>query len=304
MNQKISALIFISLLSFILASCEAEEEEKTGTIFKGGTDGIIASFETIGIEQEGRNTIFENEAFAITLKVLNKGEYDVEANELKAVLKGISLSDYDNIVSGGARTNAQKIEAISEFNTEGGETSLEFTTAPGAKYKNKLFGGRLPVDIFADIEYKYQTKLVIPKVCHKQNPRDTRICNVEGIKEFSDSGAPVTVESVEEGYAGANIIFLKIMLKNNGFASGARTGLPNVDFNSVQDLAALTPPSDWTCVSGGRTNEARFVNGVAEVRCKINTPLEKDALFEKKFDLSIDYKYKVLVQQALQIKTG
>ena len=71
MNKK----ILILLLTFTLLLYACNEEEVTGpSPYIGGTHGIVAEFEPMGIETGGIYEIYEGETFPIQVILKNKGE--------------------------------------------------------------------------------------------------------------------------------------------------------------------------------------------------------------------------------------
>ena len=77
---------------------------------------------------------------------------------------------------------------------------------------------------FANVEYRYQTYLIVPEVCLKEDLTDQRVCNVKEAKTYFVSGAPLTVRSVEEDTAGKGIVALKIVVGNAGTGKSYQSG--------------------------------------------------------------------------------
>ncbi len=293
-------LLVFSVLSVVfLVSCADGEKVTTDSVFEGGSQGLMIEFEPFGVEETGVSTIFDTETFPISIVLRNKGEEDVAVGNAKVSLKGINLGDFDGIAS-GSLANDDVIEGVSDTDPNGGEEVIEFTTNAGAKYKPKVTGFYQP-DIFAVVEYKYKTHLIIPEVCFKEDLTDKSICEVQETKESFVSGAPVTVTKVEEDVAGKGVVVLLITVQNVG---GGRVTLPDAEFEARFDHLAfkvVTEPEKWECRSTGRENEARLTSGSAVIICKLREALAEDTLFTKQIDIDLEYKYQSVAQQTIKI---
>lgn len=298
MKRVVIGLGFLLLLT--VAACAPDEAPAVESVFRGGTQGIGAQFEPFGVQEGGVFTIFDTETFPIEVTLKNKGEEDVAAGNAVVTLRGINLNDFGGIAA-GSLMNTQTIQKVSEFNVEGGEQLVDFTPGEGARYKFRVTGFYQP-DIFATIDYKYKTYVIVPQVCFKEDLRDTSVCTVQEAKTFFVSGAPVTVTKVEEDVAGRGVVVLLMTIENVG---GGKVTLQNADFDARFGQVGFkleTEPEKWECRSGGRENEARLVDGKAVITCKLKQPLPEDTLFTKQIELTLEYKYQTLIQQTIKIK--
>jgi hypothetical protein len=294
LKYLVTALIIFGIL--VLVGCTPTQTQQAASVFIGGNEGVTAKFEPMGVEEQSIYSIFDSETFPLEVTLQNKGEYEIQPGEVKVKLMGPSANEFQGIPSWELQ-NKEKVDPKSELVPTGGEETLSF--ASEAKYKNKVTT-LLDRQWFANIEYRYQTFLILPSVCLKEDPADTRVCEIKGAKEFFVSGAPVTVTSVEEDVSGKGIMALKINIKKSG--SGKLT-LPNQDFSvNTERLAFTIDDSEWECKSGGKLNEARLQDGAAEIVCKLKNPLSKGTLETKKIGLTLDYKYRDTIQETLRIK--
>ena len=228
------------------------------------------------------------------LTINNKGEYELQKGDVKVSLKGPSL-DFSGIPSLSLK-NADLVDTISELLPTGGEETLTFST--DAKYEQET-NGYIDREWFADIEYTYQTYLIIPEVCLKEDLKDDRVCDVEGAKTFFVSGAPITVSSVTETTAGKAIMALTIKISNVG---GGEVTKPGEEFGVQEKLTYSIDDPNWECKQGGKINEARLINGEADIVCKLKTALPEDTLATKQLKLTLDYTYRDLISEKLRIK--
>lgn len=304
MNKK---MIVLLLISVVLAGCGGKQDVTTtpdASPYIGGNKGLVTEFLDMGIysEESSMNEIFEGESFPIEIMLRNKGEEDLKPGDVTVKIKGISLTDFSGIVSGGLLQNTADIEKISDVNEVGGEDTLDFTTnAEDARYLVALAGSSYDVDVFAEVVYNYKTHASVPKVCFKEDLSDTSICEVDEVKDAFSSAAPIQVVSAEEKRAGTGKIAVEFKIENVG--SGDVT-VPDEGFNSRYDQLAYesSDPNVWECKSGGKLNAARLdTGGKATIICKLKDTMAEDTLYTKQLDLTLKYKYKELIQQTIRI---
>ena len=303
MNKRyIFALFAVSLL-VLITSCEEEAATGIPKPFIGGSQGLTAEFEEIGIVEEGEYSFYEDEVIPIQILFKNKGEEAVDVGNLEVEFKGILIDDFSGIVS-GILTNTNRIEEISEFNPQGGEEIIDFTPTGGANYLQEISGTHYSINPFIVYSYRYKTRATVPEVCFKEDLRDDRLCVIKERKEIFSSGAPVQVTSVEEESAGTGKIALIFDVDNVG---GGEVTLPDAEFNPRYGeiryrLEPLSERANWQCTAAGRENEARLVDGRATIRCRLLNPLAEDTLYTKEMGLTIIYDYRDIIQQRIRIK--
>ena len=195
MRKTIITTLVIALL--FITACQQQQQQTTTGAYLGGTQGILAQFEPFGVEENGIYAIFDEESFPLELTLRNKGEYQIQPDEVSVKLLGPSQEEFSNMKSWELKNN-QPLEGISELVPEGGEETMGF--ASEAKYAKEV-AGMVEREWFANIEYHYQTYLLIPEVCLKEDLTDQRVCTVKQAKTFFVSGAPITVKAVEEDTA-------------------------------------------------------------------------------------------------------
>jgi hypothetical protein len=301
MNKKIFAVLIMSIMAVFIAGCDEEEAPTGPSPYIGGTKGIIAEFEPMGIEESGIYTIFDQEDFPIQVALKNKGEHDVSPGDVDIVIQGIPIADFSGIAS-GTLSNSKNIEKVSELNEEGGEEIVDF--GQKIKYIPDVPGTFYDANVFASYTYSYKTYASVPKVCFKENLRDDRVCEVDETKKVYSSGAPIQVTSAVEKPAGAGLIEVDFEIENVG---GGKSTVPNREFSpQYNQLRYIIEPSTeiakWTCTAAGRENEARLVDGKATIRCRLREPLEKDALYTKAIGLTLSYDYRDIIQETVRIK--
>ena len=298
-------VISLVLVFLLLSGCKPKDQQPTVSIFRGGTEGVTAVFEPLGLKEEGVYTVYDTEKFPLEIVLKNKGEEVVPAGKAKLHLLGPSQTDFEGIPQ-WTITNKGDIDKISEFNPEGGEEVLSFTSGGSlAKYKQKVVGY---IDLNWNVEYAYdyKTHVIVQDVCFKGDITDPKVCQVKDTKPFAVSGAPITITGVEQDTAGKGIILMKISVENKGKGDAAIVG-QEFDPRFSQIAYTIDEPNKWECKSGGRENQARLVAGPegsssAQIVCRLKTALKDDELYVKTVGLTLQYQYKELIQDKLRVK--
>lgn len=301
MNIKKLIIVSLVITSLFLVSCSGNKQTTTnvGSAFIGGTNGVVVSFEPLSIMESGVYTIFDTDAFPMTIIVNNKGENSLEAGDIRLSLLGPAQSDFSNIPSWD-KSNTLEIEKISEFNPNGGEELISFTPNDDARYLSEVIG-YTDITWNLNYDYDYSTQVIVSDVCFKGDITDDRVCKIQENKKISVSSAPITVISVEEETGGKGVIVLKFKIKNSGTGDSTIEG-QEFDKRFSQVSYSIDNPSEWECKSGGRENEARLIDGQAEVICRLNNALGEDELYSKSVKLVLSYTYQDLIQETLRIK--
>lgn len=295
MRKFLIPALVITLL--FLTACDKQQQPTAKGAYLGGTQGLSAAFEAFGVEETGVYSIFDEETFPLELTLKNKGEYAVQPGEVSVKLLGPSQEEFTGMKAWELQNN-QPLEGISELVPNGGEETMSF--ASEAKYAKEV-AGVVEREWFANIEYHYQTYLLVPELCLKEDLTDLRVCNVKEAKTYFVSGAPITVSAVEEDTAGKGIVALKIMVKNAGTPT-AKVTKPGEDFGVRNVLSYSLDDPAWECKSAGKLNEARLDDGQAEIVCKLKEPLAEGHVSTKQVKLTLDYKYRELISEKLRIK--
>jgi len=293
-------VLFAGLL--LLSSCSGDSGDADTTspgAFLGGSEGVSVTFEPLSVLEDGIYTIFDTEDFPLEVVINNEGEHDVEAGDVRLELLGPAESDFSNIPSWDL-SNSEAIEGISEYNPEGGEEVVAFTSSNYATYDADVTG-YYDITWHVNYDYDYETRLIVNDVCFKEDLTDDRVCTVDEGKVYSVSGAPITVTSVSEDSGGKGIILLKIGISN---VAGGESTLVGEEFDTRYSQVgfSIENPEDWECKSGGREGEARLVDGTAEIICKLADPLDEGSLYQQSVEMAFSYTYRDLVQEELRVK--
>jgi hypothetical protein len=295
MRYKIIIPILVCML-FITAcgNSDTGNTQSTGA-FIGGSEGIDATFEPFGVEEDNIYSLFETEAFPIEIRFQNKGEYEIQPGDINIELLGPSEEEFTGIANRNLQ-NQDLIEKISELVPNGGEEIITFAT--DAQYNTDVTG-YIDREWFANIDYNYQTKIVMPEICLKEDLTDKRVCTVKESKTFFVSGSPIQATTVDESTSGRGIMAVKIAIENVGDGKVAKL---DGEFGVSDRLGFSLDDQAWECKSAGKINEARLVDGKADVVCKLKEPLAEKTLSTKQLTLTLNFKYREIIQEKVRIK--
>jgi len=302
--KKIFLIIAVIAILFLSGCATTTTQSQSTSPYIGGTDGLVVKFQDMGIvsQESDMEEIYTGESFPIEVTLNNKGEEDLGIGDASVTLKGVLLSDFSGIVNGTV-SNSELIEKVSDVNTAGGELTLDFTSGvDDAVYLRNMSGSHYDISVFGEVVYHYKTHIAVPRVCFKEDLQDKTICEVDEIKDVFSSGAPISVDKATEKRAGTGKIAIEFEVKNNHVNTGEVTK-PNDAFNSHYEQLAFYPNEDtFVCKSGGKVNEGRFdEDGKITIVCTLKDAMPTDTLYEKELDLTLDYKYRELIQHQLRI---
>ena len=216
------ALIAIMILTVILAGCTQGGDSTVGpeiTPFAGGVEGLSMEF----VRGAPPDEIFDNGGFPFSVTVLieNLGESDVNPTDGYLEITGINAQDFDLPSQDALRQDIP-------LEIDGVVKNFQGTVLLGDKidisfdelnYLPDLSGNFYP-RIRANLCYNYETK-VTANLCVKRdlltNVNTKEICDIGGLKDVFNSGAPIQVTSVEQNPAGSDKIQVIFTVSHVGF---------------------------------------------------------------------------------------
>lgn len=208
------ALAAVALLLMGASSCTSNNSN-SGTVYTGGTNGLLFSFE----DQAPPNLIYDNgqSPFSIIVNVENDGEFDTQ--NVKFWITGINSNDFPGLPTN--YTYDQTIQGI---------TKLQDQTIPGSTVpvpigpsnicyvKSLKGGGELSFNLNVNACYGYAT-LSTSTVCLQSNylNGDNSVCDPASSSQISVSGAPVTITKFQQQAVGQHQLQLRwtYSIKNN-----------------------------------------------------------------------------------------
>ena len=308
--KKTITLIVVLLLIFLAGCTKKEESAVVGKAYVGGTQGLAISF----LPNLPPNEVFDTDnPFSISVKIENKGEFEVPSGAAIVSITGIRAEDFgvnsNNLLESSAEDmSAVRIDAEGNI-VSGGYTTIDF---PEMNYAAKV-SGSLSFPIRASVCYEYGTNAQ-GQLCIRKDLRGVTgqagVCDPNRQVPAENSGAPVQITNIRQNVAGSNKIDFFFTVKQTGtsvdslFRAGSRCDsvLANRDvvFVSVEDpgLGTLTCSGlkDGTATSGYVT----LFNGEREIRCSQTITTPEDAITPVK--VSLTYGYKQYVDTQLKVK--
>ncbi len=299
MRKTILILTIIAFLFVVGCTDSGSTTSANPPTFYGGSQGIIAEFGQMGMEMDGTETVWVGTEFPVEVTVKNKGEENIDVQDLSITIQGIDTDLFN--MGNSLQQNTIVLEKISELNDRGGEETIPFGTAS----LNEISSLFYDADFFASVVYQYKTQAAVPKVCFKEDYQDESVCELDEIKQVYSSGAPIVVTSATQKPSGTKRIAVQFEVENVG---GGDVTTVEGDFSNLYDKInfALTEGSTedipFVCTSAANVDTARFdSNGLTTIICK-SAELPEGTLYTKQLTLELSYKYKNLIQRTVRIR--
>lgn len=232
--------VFLAVVALAFAGCENGEDQR-GTSFLGGDRGLELRFmpdaPPDSVSDQGQQD------FDVMVELRNRGEYEVPMERVLVELSGFrpeafGLSSADMALS----PNENVIPRI--MNPDGSviEPPEAYVTFEDLSYQDAAVGTGTRFPFRVDVCYGYETTGAT-QLCIKENMNIDRpgdLCNVDGTRSLSTSGAPIQITNVDQSRAGADRTRFTFTVQNKGPGS------------------VFVPES--TCETGTRVENRVFVN--------------------------------------------
>ncbi len=310
-KTSISFIILIIVMLFI-AGCSTtnsknDENSFQLSSFKGGDNGLTLSFENNAPPKVVRDQGLE--PFSIRLLIQNMGETNIKENTAFVNLDGFNKANF------GIENTSKPLLALRGVRKEGsnvidgGKEQIVFSNL---KYNSSVISGSMPIKIFANICYPYETK-VVALVCINGNTipaldKKAEICSLSGEKKIANSGAPVKVENFKEfPYGRHSVQFVFDIVHNptsedaNIYENGSIDSSCRIDGFPASSSQALfkrdkviykvnTGIPGLNCEgTGNNTNTITLTNNKYTVTCIQNTYGQNE--YEKPISIFLYYDY-------------
>lgn len=298
MKKIVIILTLIMMLAFAGCANNGGDSDTNPPSFYGGSQGVIAEFEQMGLIDGGLETVWVNTDFPIYVTIKNKGEEIIEPNDLSVTIQGVDTELFN--IGTPILTNQQRLEKVSELNQQGGEETINF----GEAKLEQITGLFYDATFFASIIYKYKTFVNVPDVCFKYNYQDDSVCNLQGNKKVFSSGAPIIVNKVTQEPSGSRRIALTFEVENVG---GGSVAPYNDEFNNLYNRLnfELTDGEStgitFDCTSAANPETATFNDKKTKIVCR-SSELPEDTLFTRQVTLELSYQYKNLIDRKVRVR--
>ena len=208
MKKILTYILMIAVTGILVTGCDTNVDgDRAGyslDSFKGGDKALDFSFSEDSPPELIRDQGIQ--PFSIRFDIDNEGEFDIPEGEGHVALRNI---DYDTF---NVENHSKEIGELVGYRRvggnelPGGSTYVSFT---GLSYNDSIGSGSYTTSIYGDICYPYNTTAVA-ELCVSGDPLQAEDelldCNLNGENDYSNSGAPVKIENVEQSAHGQNSI--------------------------------------------------------------------------------------------------
>ena len=303
-------LIAVLVLVLLIVACKPGGKKSVSleSPFVGGTQGVVLGF------QDFRKDVFDggNDPFDIIVKLENKGEALVPAQNLRVKLSGINPVEFGK-TDEGMVLNAPEDVIEMRKDPQGGilpgpQVFVEFT---GFNHKSLIAGATAQFTVRADVCYLYRTKAV-SKLCVRENlltPRAGGICELNENKPLYNSGAPVQIADFKESTRAKDKIGFTFEIRNSGsgsvFERNSVCDLSQRKFENRVYVIVNTGLAGLQCTglegtSNGAEGFMTLYGGSKIVSCSQTIASRSD--FEQIVSVEAIYDYAESIQDALVVK--
>ncbi len=303
-------LIAVVMLVLLVVACKpgAKKSVSIESPFVGGTQGLLLGF------QDLRKEVFDggNDPFDIVVKLENKGETLVPAQNVKVKLSGINPVEFDKSEEGLVLNSPEDVIETRK-NPQGSvlpgpQVFVEFT---GLNHKSLISGATAQFTVRADVCYLYRTKAV-SKLCVRENlltPRSGGICELNENKPLYNSGAPVQIADFKESTRAKDKVGFTFEVKNVGngdvFERNSVCDLSQRKFENRAYVIVNTGLAGLQCTglestSSGAEGFVTLYGGSKIVSCAQSISTRSD--FEQLVDVEAVYDYAQNIQDTVVVK--
>ena len=311
LNKKIIIILGVIFL-LILSGCTSSKSKANQngfelSSFNGGDKAVDFSFEPNSPPTTVRDQGLQ--PFSVRLLIENNGEFNIPENSAYIKLDGFNNADL------GLKINSKPLLALKGVRKQGsnvidgGKQQVVFSNL---KYVNSVVSGSIPIKIYANICYPYQTK-AMALVCINGNTipaidKKAQICDLSGDKKIANSGAPIKVTNFKEFPYGKHsvqftfdIVHTPTSPDANVYELGSIDSNCNINGSPASTSKALfkrdkvrytidSGISGLNCEGlGTNTNIVTLTNNKYTVSCIQNTLNQNE--YEKPISIKLDYDY-------------
>jgi hypothetical protein len=320
MNKKL--IILMTSLVLFLAGCTSGGSSGTSggssgfnvDSYSGGDSALTLEF----AEGAPPERIRDQGRFPFSVRILleNTGEYDIEENTGYIALAGTDASVLGLTETSQIIPPLRGVKKISDDVRAGGKQTVTFS---GLRYTENIGAGTatIPLQAYACYPYKTlsQSSLCLSGDTYQVYDSDVAICDLESSRDIGSSGAPVSVQNLQQRPAGDSSIEFQFDIVHSATQNLGRLFRPDttgencfINDNSPTSAAAnnfedyvyfevstgLENTLNLNCVSeeegvSPNTGYARLYQNKATVYCTQETTGLSEQQKLIKVDLSYDY---------------
>ena len=245
-------LILVMSVMVLFASCSSDggtRQSSYGDIgtFNGGSNALTFEF----LENAPPGIVRDQglQPFQIIVRLKNEGEFDIGENESYVVLAGLKPADLNLTEDEMSKV----IPPMNGFKKQGGnviEGRTQQVTFSNLKYTESVISGAIPIRIFANVCYPYETRaftlLCINGDTTTNLDKSAEICELTSQRDYANSGAPVRIENVRQSPYGSSEILVQFDIVHTPtsdsaglYERGSIDSDCNIDGNSPTGVEAI-----------------------------------------------------------------
>ena len=315
--RKLLLLLLVSGI-LLVAGCADGDVRLATDPFVGGNVGVDMAF----ISNAPPSIIFDggDYPFAVSVRLENKGEFDIREGRGFLQIQGISSSEF-SVSESQLRIPFPELQGVrkaTDATVRRGD--VQVATFPELNYKEFL-GGDLPINNFrVRACYEYETRSST-QICIKQGNidglRPNEICKIDERKRTANSGAPIKIQNLEQNPKGRTGIQISFEIAHVGPVSNTwfprdddqcdpRVGNPNLYKLRVEVepivggryVAQCTGPG----FNGGNIGEVTLHDGQpTRVICSFEIG-EQTSDFETRLNINLGYRYSEFIEKPILIR--
>jgi hypothetical protein len=305
-NKKLFVITSLILMLFI-AGCGSFQRGKgeppvAAKFTATGTEGLNLKF----VPDQPPQKVYTQGPLTFLVEVRNKGTYTVPSARFY-------LTGFDPKLLVGltqAKNLQGSLEGKSQFNPDGGYTTLDFTT--NTVTLPKSMPNYQPTFLLTAC-YPYQT-IATPLICVDPNPLDTtsdKACRVQKVYATGSQGAPVSVQSIESE-ARPTGMFFRIHVANIAGGTEQSSGIvfkqsmmqacpAGLQYSDLNVLKFQADIAGTALQCEPRTGELRLVNNKGTIFCKfLNMP--NIPAYQTPLNVRLTYGYKNSISKIVEIE--
>ncbi len=306
LSKKVFLALFVLSVVFLAGCTGGGNTSGTKTPFCGGFDAVDMKF----VEGYPPSEVFDNRQypFDVTLRLFNKGEYDIPSGQAKIELSGISNIDF-----GGPSYSKIINEPIvgtrkdQNGNCVSGTPSLITFGDPEERFNYKhILPGNTEFTVRADLCFKYATQSSV-QFCVQKDLEVPRFgqeppCKVNDVKPVSSSGAPVQVENFKQNLGGDKKLTFSFDVVHKGVGLVHSGQLCDSSFQALNKVHVKVSSSvgviSCSGLSGRNEGYVLLIDENKQNKRPVNCIMDisslgvNDKIFETPVNIELEYNYK------------
>jgi hypothetical protein len=311
-------LVLLLVIISLTVACETQGPSGNRNPYRGGVEGVSIQF-ALGAPPD---EVFDGSTypFDIEVELVNRGEADVAAENVKIILSGINPLDFGKVQQDFIRIGIQEPLLATKIDAEGNilPPPPVYVTFPNLAYKGILPGNNL-FPVRADICYTYKTE-AFADGCIRADVLSTRkdaVCQITEVKQVFNSASPIQIVEFRQMPSGSNKVRYVFKILHKPLPTGRfflpNSGCPsdvsgrqseNKVYFKIGRIEDHAPADHLVCtgISGGTgtEGEVRLVNGEATITCTQQTASETD--YVDKLFITLTYDYRQFAERPLLVK--